>query len=496
VRICVAIKETSTAEAVEAAKRASRWADLVEFRADYIRDLSIQSLLDQKPCPVLFTLRTREEGGEYSGPEHVRLDALVEAVRCGADFVDVEFPAFRKELLARIPTRRVVLSHHNFEGTPRSLESLAREMAASGAAVLKIVTTARTLTDNLTIFQLLEFAKRNDLKICALAMGCKGVPSRVLGPLRGSWMAFASLPGGEPTAAGQIPADVLLERYRARQLGPEPKLYGVIGKPLAHSLSPHVHNAVFAARGDDALFLPLEAATFDDFLHLQGSLPFQGASVTLPYKADAVAMVESRSSSAGETGAVNTLVRRGDGWHGENTDVEGFIEPLRRRLQPGKIRVLVLGAGGAARAAICGLRIEGASVMVAARRPAKARGLAGTFGVDFCDWEKLSDLEWDLLVNATPVGMHPNVESTPIPSDQLTGEWVYDLIYNPAETRLLREAALRGCRTIAGTEMFLGQAQAQQRLWSPSPIPDNVMESAMAEALGSVVPPGIRDEGS
>jgi 3-dehydroquinate dehydratase/shikimate dehydrogenase len=495
-RICVTIKETSTAQAVLAAKLASPWADLVEFRADYIHDLSIRALLEQKPCPTLFTLRGRQEGGEYAGSDSDRYEAWAEAVRCGADYVDVEFSAVRKELPPGVPSQRAVLSHHNFEGTPLSLESLAREMAATGAEVLKIATTARALTDNLIIFQLLEFAKRESLNICALAMGCKGIPSRILGPLRGSWMTFASLPGGEPTAEGQIPADLLVERYRARQLGPEPKLYGVVGKPLAHSLSPHIHNAVFAARGNDALFLPLEASSFEDFLNLQASLQLEGASVTIPYKGDAFASVESRSPSASETGAVNTLVRREGGWHGDNTDVDGFIDPLKRRVQLRNLRALVLGAGGAARAVICGLRREGAAVTISARSPVKARDLAGAFGVGFCEWEKLAPLQWDLLVNATPVGMHPNLDATPMPADHLTGPWVYDLIYNPVETRLLREAGRQGCRTIAGAEMFLGQARAQQNLWDPSPIPPNVMERAVSEALGWVAPPEFRGTGS
>jgi 3-dehydroquinate dehydratase/shikimate dehydrogenase len=478
-QICISVLETTTRNAVASAMRAAEWADLVEIRADYLQDLDLDLLFRRKRRPMLFTLRSRQDGGVYSGSEPQRLETILQAARRGADYVDVEFSASWQTILENVPRERVILSHHDFDKTPPDLVSLADAMAASGAAVLKIAVRARSLADNLRIAELLAEARGRGHTLCALAMGREGLPSRILGPIWGSWMTFASLPGGVATADGQLPADVLIQQYRVREISRDSLLYGVVGKPLEHSLSPRIHNAAFAARGKDAVFLPLEAADFDDFLQFHASVPLQGAAVTMPYKEAARALVHRMSAAARQTGAVNTLLWKDKLWKGENTDVEGFLRPLRRRMVPAKIRAVVLGTGGAARAVIHALRSHGADVGVVGRSPAKARSLAGEFQVEHAVWDRIEDLRWDLLVNATPVGLYPDIDRSPMPSEALTGDWVYDLICNPARTRLLREAADRGCKTIAGSEMFLGQAWQQQYLWCESPPPEGVMEAVL-----------------
>jgi len=482
-QICVSICESTSVKAAEAVARAAEWADLVEIRADFIRDLDLDLLFRNKPAPVIFTLRSRQEGGAYLGSELQRLETILQAAQRGADYVDVEFSAFWRIVLKRVPCEQVILSCHNFEETPRNLDGLLDDMASSGAGILKIAVRARGLADNLRIAELLHRARGQGQKLCALAMGCEGLPSRILGSSWGSWMTFASLPGGEAAADGQLPADVLARQYRVREITPETLFYGVLGKPLAHSLSPRIHNAAFAARGMNAILLPLEAADFDDFLRFHAELPLQGVAVTIPYKGAAHAFAQSVSVAAEQTGAVNTLLRKKDLWHGENTDVEGFLCPLKRRAHPGKMRAIVLGAGGAARAVIHALCTEGAHVCVVARDDGKGRDLAAKFGAEHAAWSRIDSLRWDLLVNATPVGMYPETDRSPVPASCLTGEWVYDLVYNPAETRLLQDAARRGCKTIAGSEMFLGQAWKQQCLWCGSPPPEEVMEAALKAAL-------------
>lgn len=482
-KICVAICESTSVKAVESATRAAEWADLIEIRADYIQDLDLDCLFHAKSRPVIFTLRSRQEGGVYPGAERQRLETILEAARHGADYVDVEFSAFWRVVLQGVPSDRVILSYHNFEETPKNLEELLETMAGSGAGILKIAVRARSLADNLRIANLLGRARERKLNLCALAMGREGLPSRILGPGWGSWMTFASLPGGEATADGQPPADIITSLYRVRAISDETRIYGVLGNPLRHSLSPQIHNAAFAARGANSILLPLEAADFDDFLTFHGSFPLQGVAVTLPYKENAHAIADSVSVAAEQTEAVNTLILKLNQWHGENTDVEGFLRPLKRRTFPGKMRAVVLGAGGAARAVIHALRSEGAGVCVVARDEAKARALAEKFQTEFASWAKFESLRWDLLVNATPVGMFPESDQSPVPANALTGDWVYDLVYNPAETQLLKDAAERGCRTIAGSEMFLGQAWKQQCLWCGSPPPEEVMEAALKSAL-------------
>ncbi len=480
-RICVAIREATTESASAALSRASAWADVVEIRADYIRDLDLGRLFREKPCPVIFTLRSREEGGSYGGGEIDRLETIVEAARAGADYVDVEYSAFWQAVLDSIPKQRIILSHHNFAETPANLESLLDAMAATGAGAIKIATRAKKLSDNLTIARMLKHAAARQWKLCALAMGNEGIPSRILGPGWGSWLAFASLPGGKGTADGQVSADDMIRQYRVREVGPETQVFGVLGRPLGHTLSPLIHNTAFASRGLNALYLPLEAVNIDDFLEFHASCALQGVSVTIPYKESACVLARSLSVEANETGAVNTLVRQESGWHGENTDVEGFMRPLRRRMHVGRIRALVLGAGGAARSVVQGLRSHGASVCIVARDPVKARRLADLFKVEHARWDQLQHLRWDLLVNATPVGMFPDCEHSPMPAEWLTGKWVYDLVYNPRETQLLKSAVVRGCNAISGVEMFLGQAVKQQQMWCGNPVPEQAMREALDE---------------
>ena len=255
-KVCVAVRACSTDEAIAAAARAAQWADLVEIRGDYIRDLDLRRLLRAKPCPIIFTLRSREEGGDYGGSERSRLETIIEAARCGADYVDVEFSAFWKVVLETVGNDRVILSHHDFRETPPSLESTVERMAAARAGAVKVAVRAQTLADNLRIAAVLKHSAARGIRLCALAMGMRGVPSRVLGGLWGSWLTFASLPGGEPTADGQLNAEELVDIYRVRSIGPETEIYGVAGRPLGHTLSPLVHNAAFAARRRDAVFCP------------------------------------------------------------------------------------------------------------------------------------------------------------------------------------------------------------------------------------------------
>lgn len=479
VRICVAIRESTTEGAIAALSRASAWADLVEIRADYIQDLDLGRLLREKPCPVLFTLRSREQGGNYGGTERSRLETILEAAKAGADYVDVEYSAFWRAVLESVSRQRVILSYHNFEETPASLESLMESMATTGAGILKIATRARRLSDNLKIARALRYATTRQWNLCAHAMGSEGIPSRIFGSYWGACMTFASLPGSEATAEGQVSADEMVDRYRVREIGPETQLYGVLGRPLAQSLSPLIHNVAFAARSLNALYLPLEAADIDDFLEFHATYPVQGVSVTIPYKEAACTLAQSLSVEANETGAVNTLVRQKAGWHGENTDVDGFMRPLRRHLHVGRMRVVVLGAGGAARSVVQGLRAQGAPVCIVARDAAKAKLLADQFKAEHARWDQLQHLRWDLLVNATPLGMYPEGERSPIPPEWLTGEWVYDLVYNPRETQLLKDAVLQGCKTISGVEMFLGQAVKQQQLWCGNPVPEQAMREAL-----------------
>jgi len=482
-RLCVTIRETRTQRAVAAMQQAARWSDMVEIRGDYLEDLHLGRLLADKPCPVLFTIRSRNDGGIYSGLETDRLNALAGAYTHGADYVDIEFGSRWQEVMQRVPRENVVLSWHDVSGMPADMEQRLEAMAATGAGVLKIAVRARSLSDNLPVAKLLARARARGWNLIALAMGPAGIPSRIFGSCWGSWLTFASPPGVYPPD-GQLPVDELTGRYRIRHINPDTACYGVVGGVLEHSLSPAVHNAAFAALGRDAVYVPLPAADMDDLLGLDALLEFRGLSVTLPYKEVAQAWASRISSVAERIGAVNTLIRREHEWYGENTDVEGFLRPLPAEINRPGIRAVVLGSGGAARAVVFALRSRGAAVCIVGRNQERARSLAKSLDAESAPWEEIARLRFDLLVNATPVGMYPKVDESPVPPECLRGQWVYDLVYNPRMTRLLRDACGKGCRVVTGGAMFLSQAILQQMLWFGRPAP----EAAMKEALDRCQP--------
>jgi 3-dehydroquinate dehydratase/shikimate dehydrogenase len=483
-RICAAVCEATTEAAVAAAARAAPWADLVELRGDCIRDLDLARLLREKPRPVLFALRPAQAGGEFKGSEGSRLEILLQAAHKGADYVEIEFSSFWKPVLEALPKDRVVLSHQVGKETGDALARTLDAMAATGADILRIVFSATCLTDNLAVAGILRRAAALGVKLAAAATGSAGIPSVVLGSLWGSWMVSAAAPGSPLRPDAQAPADLLVDTYRVRSIGAATRLYGILGNPLGHSLSAQLHNPAFQARGVDAVYLPLQASGVDDFEAFRAVLPIQGASVTIPFKEEAARRVCSISVEAREIGAVNTLVWKPQGWHGDNTDFHGFLRPLRRRLSLNRIRAIVLGSGGAARAVTYSLRSQGALVCIVARNAEKAQAMARAFQAEYAPFEKLASLQWDLLVNTTPVGMHPHEDASPVPAECLEGGgWVYDLVYNPVETRLLQDAAARGCKVICGTEMFLEQAFKQQQLWLGSSVPESVMEAALDAAL-------------
>jgi shikimate dehydrogenase len=285
-------------------------------------------------------------------------------------------------------------------------------------------------------------------------MGAPGIATRVLPAHVGSAWTY----GGDGVAPGQVTVDRLLDEFRIGAVTATTPVYAVVGKPIAHSVSPAMHNAAFAATGVDGVYFPCEAADFADFLALADALPIVGASVTAPYKEDAARV-------AGQAGALNTLRRRpGGGWDGTNTDVEGFLAPLAAERLDGA-RAAVVGAGGSARSVVAGLTSRGARVSVHARRPEAAAALAASAGVVAGGWP-VTRGSWDLLVNTTPVGTFPDVDRSPVDREALDGGLVYDLVYNPRPTRLLRDAAAAGCRTLDGLEMLVAQAGRQFAWWT------------------------------
>jgi 3-dehydroquinate dehydratase/shikimate dehydrogenase len=423
---------------------------------------------------VIVTCRAAWEGGRFEGDEATRLGILARAIELGAEYVDVEWKADRRSLPVN-PASTLVLSHHDFGGMPADLAGLFRAMAAEQAGIVKVAVTPRCLRDCVT----LRDASRIDVPHVAIAMGPIGQLTRVAPVLLGSQWTY-----GGTAAPGQTAVSDLVDVYRVGRQSAATALYAVAGAPLAHSASPAMHNAAFAALGMDAVYVTLETADAEELLDVGEAFGLRGASVTAPLKTGAFTLVPRHDELSGRIGALNTLRREGTAWAGRNYDVAGFLSPFERRHESlrGR-RCVVVGAGGAARTALWALQSHGARVEVAARREDRARTLAGEFGVAVSPWPPAPG--WDLLVNTTPVGTWPDTDAMPIEAEAVRGRMVYDLIYNPEETRLLQVARAHGAETIGGLEMLVGQACHQFEWWTGQTAPRDIMAEAARRFLMS-----------
>jgi 3-dehydroquinate dehydratase/shikimate dehydrogenase len=450
-------------------------ADLVELRVDTVRDPSAAGALAGRRLPAIFTCRPTWEGGQFQGSEEERRRLLHEAHQVGAEYIDIEWKAGFDDLLAARGGRGVVLSTHDFAGVPDDLDARAVAMRSTGAEVIKLAAMARRLTDCLPF---LELGRTATSPVALVAMGEPGLPTRLLATRFGSCWTYA----GEAIAPGQMTACRLQDEFRFRSLTDLTAVYGVVGRPVLHSLSPAMHNAAFKAARLDAVYLPLAAADFSDFITFADALDVKGASVTAPYKVDAFDRAAESDVIGRRVQSVNTI-RRVDGrWLACNTDVAGFLKPLQTKMTVEGRRATILGAGGAARAVSEALHTAGAHVSIAARSRQRAEPIARLTGAGIAEWPPRSG-SWDVLVNATPVGTAPDVTATPLPGGPFTGALVYDLVYNPAETQLLRDARAAGCQTVGGLEMLVAQAELQFEWWTDRKPPDEVMRDAAIAAL-------------
>jgi 3-dehydroquinate dehydratase/shikimate dehydrogenase len=439
--------------------------DLVELRLDGLDRIDVSAALAGRRQPVIVTCRAAWEGGRFQGSEDERVRVLAQALAEGAEFVDIEWRATAAAHLITPETRdRIVLSMHDFESTPADLSDRVREMRRLGTGIVKAAVTTHRLAELLPLLAIGREPATGGQRTVLIGMGPSGAVSRVLPAHFGSCWTY----GGQAVAPGQVSVGRLVDEFRVRRITAASAVYAVVGHPIAHSVSPAMHNAAFAALGLDAVYVPCDAQDFEDFETLARALSIAGASVTAPYKEAAWAAQRrdpGAAAAADTRDALNTLRRRADGaWDGLNTDIDGFLAPLEDVALSDRA-VAVLGAGGAARGVVIGLRRRGARVRLHARRSQAADLLARELEVEAGPWPPESG-SWDVLVNTTPVGTYPAVDDTPLTADRLTGAIVYDLVYNPRPTRLLRDAAARGARTIDGLGMLVEQARRQFAWWT------------------------------
>ena len=457
-----------TMEELRRARDAASFADMVELRLDLVDRPDAVGAIEGRRRPVIVTCRAEWEGGGFRGSEEDRERILSEAQAAGAEFIDVEARAeFAPMLARRRRGRGIVLSLHAFGERPADLVQRALAMRTTGAEIVKIAVEAQRLTDMLPLFDLASRGDFTDpdrmIGHVLIAMGQAGVPSRILAAHLGNRWSYA----GDGVAPGQLPAQRLLGEFGFRHITRDAAIYGVVGNPIAHSLSPVMHNAGFRASRLNAVYVPLEAADLEDFVTFARALRMRGASITAPFKVGMLAKVDEAEVMARRVGAVNTLVVRDGRWIGANTDVDGFITPLKGKIAPKGARVTVLGAGGAARAVAVALGSQGAAVTISARHPEAAREVAALAGGTVGQWPARPG-SWDVLVNATTAGSGGAADD-PMRGIPLDGEIVFDLVYAPRVTPLLARARREGCLTIGGIEMLVAQAERQFELWTGQP---------------------------
>lgn len=504
-RICVALGCADTAHLRRLAEEAcGHGEEFLEFRLDLLdRPESgiavIRRLLRRYPdTTILATCRRRIAGGGFRGSIERQIEILDDAVEAGASVVDVEIEtaeAAPQRLAAFQDRAWLMISYHNFEGTP-ALSRVLRRLQKAPADIYKVTTMGRKPSDNLRVLDLL--AGNSAKPLVGLVMGEVGLPSRILGPSRGAAFVFAaSGPNAgasarrgakplhaQPTAPGQIAACTLRTRYQAHLRKLSTKIYGVIADPVGHSLSPVLHNRAFQARRLDAVYLPflVEPSKLSDFFKLAEALKVAGFSVTIPHKERVIRHLHSVDALARRIGAVNTVFRRKGRLCGTNTDARGVTVPLEKRITLSKASVLIAGNGGAARGAIFALLDKGAKVTLAGRNPQRVSRLARACGVDAVERGKLASSHFDVVIHATPLGMAPRTGDCFFP-DRIPADLVFDMVYNPLETRLIRNACAAGKETISGLEMFLEQAAAQFEIWTGERAPRTAMRNAVLEEL-------------
>jgi 3-dehydroquinate dehydratase/shikimate dehydrogenase len=471
--------------------QALRRTRTVELRLDWLSDDSeidrfVRKLKAaralRRNATLLATCRRRPAGGRYRGTIAQQLVHLADAIAAGCTWYDLEIETACEcpgELIdVLLGEGRRLASAHFFERMPRDLSRIAAELRRDGPDAIKIAAQCDSLTDSR---KLLDFA-RKQRNIIAIPMGDIALPARILALRERYSFAYAPVEGA--TAPGQVSLAQIKDVYHEDRLGLRTRIYGVIGNPIGHSLSPLMQNAGFAARRIDAVYVPFLVRDLKDFLGSIEALGIRGFSVTLPHKEKILPHLDGCDPLAARIGAVNTVVVRGGGkLYGYNTDYVGVLQALEKRMALAGSRVLILGAGGAARAVAFALVQAGSGVCVAARRPERAKALAKAAGGEALARSRLRGEFFDAIVNATPVGMHPAVGNSPLDARELNCRLVFDTIYRPRATKLLHLAARRGIETVSGVEMFVAQGAAQWEIWTGQRAPVAAMRRAVVQAL-------------
>jgi 3-dehydroquinate dehydratase / shikimate dehydrogenase len=490
-KVCLAVNADTADEMFDIAEGMARDNPFMEFRLDYVKQPASalpkirQFLETHQYVTAIATCRRVENGGKFKGSLASQLEVLTKASAAGCQIIDVELESALKakpDALARMKKGAgLIISFHDFRAM-RNLDATLEKMLKIPADFYKIATTATTLSDNVTMMKFLQ-AQRDKHALIGLCMGEQGIISRVLGVRAGSAFTFGAVSAQQKTAPGQVSARDLRSIYRIEQVDAATRVYGVAGDPIEHSLSPVIMNTALRRENVNGVYVALHAKTVKDLLHCVREIPLHGSSITMPYKRAILEHLDNTDAHTSKIGACNTVVRGQDGkLYGFNTDVAGVIRPLEQRITIENAKVLVLGAGGAARAAVFGLRERGAEVWILNRTAEKAQKLARQAKARAIKRPDLRKTMFDVIVNATPVGMG-STRDCPLKEDEIQAKVVFDMVYDPLETRLLQVARAKGIAVIPGVEMFVHQAARQFEIWTGKPAPAQDMLRVVTIAL-------------
>jgi 3-dehydroquinate dehydratase/shikimate dehydrogenase len=491
-------------------------ADIIELRTDYLENLTVDLVKEliaevkgagDKKLPIIVTCRDKQQGGAIDYPQKLRVDVLATALKAGAEFIDFEYENFistegqeRIRLaLSQSSRARLILSAHNFETKFDNIGKLYRNiLSVCPVAIPKLIYATNHINDCFDAFDLLHQTGAERIIFC---MGAGGLISRILAKKLGCFVTFASIDESNATAPGQLTIKDLKELYRYDYINPETRLFGVIADPVGHSLSPAIHNACFGDKQMNKLYLPLLVEggryEFDSFVHnalLRKWLDFRGFSITIPHKQNALDYVRTSQGFveplAQKIGAANTLLVGPDGkLEAYNTDYAGALDAITKGMKISRAKlkdlpVAVVGAGGVARAIVAGLNDAGAKIRIYNRTIERGQKLAAEFDCEFAPLDDLKNLDAKLLINCTSIGMHPNVEASPVPKESLKrGMAVFDTVYNPARTLLLKEAKKKRMKTIDGVSMFVNQAMAQFKFFTNTNGNPDLMRKVVCDSL-------------
>jgi len=492
--ICVSIGRTRhKMVALEHQALANAGAKLVELRLDWLSRLpDLNRLIADRPTPVIITCRRAEDRGRWRGTEDQRQTLLRSAIVAGVEYVDIE-----EDIAKKIPrygkTKRIV-SYHNFDETPRNIEQIHARMKDLDPDIIKLVTMANVPGD---VARVLKLVQKSNVPTAGFCMGEIGMPSRVLCGKFGSPLTYATFSSDRELAPGQLSFEQMRKIYNYDAINADTQVYAVLGDPIAHSLSPLVHNMAFKAAGVNAVYVPwrIPQGTLAQSLNDLDPLGIRGFSVTIPHKEAAAEFAQHSSPDVRAIRAANTLIRdEMNEWHAFNTDAPASLDSILRGLDSSAAvpspellmsrKVLLLGAGGAARAVGTALVRSGALVTISSRTAKRAVELSEAIGCTHCTWENRGAGEPDVIVNCTPIGMHPNVDETPYAENWLQEHMVvFDTVYNPETTLLLKQARAKGCRTVPGIEMFVRQAAMQFEMFTGQPGPTDEMRLAVRRAI-------------